>query len=67
MIDRIKDTDTFQGLRAIPDPVLRTYLVSNEELWARAYAQYIACKRGNRTMKDQVDATLQPEKPGDKL
>jgi hypothetical protein len=67
VIDRIRDTDTVRGLSSIQDPKFRRYLQSNEELWARAYSQYIAWKSGNQTMKDQLDTTLQSEHPGIRL
>lgn len=42
-------------------PTLRkhiNYLLSDEEVWARAYAQYIAQKSGNAAMKSQLSAIL---------
>lgn len=38
-----------------PDGRYLNYLLSNEEIWARSYSQYIAERSGNTTMRQQVE------------
>lgn len=40
------------------------YYLSSKELWARAYAQYIARKSGNKKMLAELNSMLNPTKAG---
>ncbi|MCY4377369.1 MAG: phage minor head protein [Spirochaetaceae bacterium] len=50
---------TFQTISMLPPSPYRSYLQHPEELFARAYAQYVAWKSGSPIMRDQLDALLQ--------
>lgn len=49
-----------------PDKKHLAYLMSEEELWARSYAQYIAKKSGNKKLLSQLAGELGDELYGDR-
>ena len=67
LLGRARNTDTYRALADLFDPHRRSYLQSVEETFARTYAQYIAWKSGDRAMRDQLDAVLQSDRPGNRL
>lgn len=67
VFNKIEATDTFRGIAKIGDTKRREYLALDQELWARAYAQYITWKSGDQRMKDQLDTILQSPLMGDRL
>ncbi len=58
----VRDTEAVKALERIPDSerVYREYLLTNEELWARSYAQWVALRTGSDELMKSVHA------PGDR-
>lgn len=54
VIKAAKSTNACTALAAMPPSKARTYYLSNHEVFARAYAQFIAEETGDATMLQQV-------------
>lgn len=53
-ITKVQEADGTEVEHLVPQKHFR-YLLKREELWARAYAQYIATKTGDRVLLNQLD------------
>ena len=51
-------TPTFQAIQNLSDRRYAGYLSTSKEVWARAYAQWVAWKSADPTLLAQVDADL---------
>ncbi|HLP01682.1 MAG TPA: hypothetical protein VK163_06625 [Opitutaceae bacterium] len=52
--DAVEASAAVQAIRELPETV-RAYFLKPHELWARAYAQYIATRSGNAMLAGQLD------------
>ena len=58
LLDKIRASDTVQSIERWPDDDDRHYVLRPEELFARAYAQWVGWKSGSPTMKSELNDTL---------
>lgn len=51
----VKASKAYQALGTIPNTTTRDYLLRGREVWARAYAQFIATRSGNPAMLSRLE------------
>ena len=64
VIRAIRQSPTYKLLGSIRPRRQRSYWRHASELWARAYAQYIAWRSGSSRLKSQVDMVLSHQDHG---